>query len=263
MSAKTRLQHSLRSILARDNYGSFASRHDRKTILLHFTEDLIALSYKLPTIQNLKQKHIEAVLKYWKEQNLNNGTLKNRLSAIRHLATLISKPQIVPSNTALGIGARNYVSQYNRALHNPDFSQITNPYIKVSLELQRVFGLRREESLKIKPHLADKGDKLELLPSWCKGGRGRYVPIRTDEQSYWLSQAKQVSGKFGNSLIPQDTNYIRHRYVYDKQVARAGLSNLHGLRHAYAQQRYKELTGWEAPINSCLLYTSDAARRRG
>ena len=24
---------------------------------------------------------------------------------------------------------------------------------------------------------------------------------------------------------------------------------MHGLRHAYAQRRYKELTGWEAPIN--------------
>jgi hypothetical protein len=30
---------------------------------------------------------------------------------------------------------------------------------------------------------------------------------------------------------------------------RAGLKNLHGLCHAYAQRRYKELTGWVAPIN--------------
>ena len=33
---------------------------------------------------------------------------------------------------------------------------------------------------------------------------------------------------------------------------RAGLRNLHGLRHAYAQKRYKELTGWDAPINGGL-----------
>ena len=31
--------------------------------------------------------------------------------------------------------------------------------------------------------------------------------------------------------------------------ANAGIRNPHGLRHAYAQARYKELTGWEAPIN--------------
>lgn len=119
----------------------------------------------------------------------------------------------------------------------------------MSVELQRVFGLRREEALKIKPHMADKGDKLELLPSWCKGGRGRSIPICTEEQRYWLEHAKLRVGKFGNSLIPENKNYIKHRDVYDKQTQRAGLKNLHGLRHAYAQQRYKELTGWEAPIN--------------
>jgi len=26
-----------------------------------------------------------------------------------------------------------------------------------------------------------------------------------------------------------------------------GLSRMHGLRHAYAQNRYEELTGWECP----------------
>jgi len=86
-------------------------------------------------------------------------------------------------------------------------------------------------------------------PSWCKGGRGRNIPILTEEQRYWLDKAKEIAGKFGNSLIPPDKNYIQHRYLYDKQVQHAGLKNLHGLRHAYAQRRYKELTGWEAPIN--------------
>ena len=28
---------------------------------------------------------------------------------------------------------------------------------------------------------------------------------------------------------------------------RAGLSKMHGLRHAYAHQRYDELTGWKSP----------------
>jgi len=100
----------------------------------------------------------------------------------------------VPSNTQLNIGKRGYVSEKNRVLFNPNFSNITDKYIKVSLELQRVFGLRREESLKIKPHLADKKDCLQLQPSWCKGGCGRNVPIRTDEQRYWLNQAKEIAG---------------------------------------------------------------------
>jgi hypothetical protein len=55
--------------------------------------------------------------------------------------------------------------------------------------------------------------------------------------------------KINASLIPTNKNFIQQRYIYDKQVGRAGLNNLHGLRHAYAQRGYKELTGFDAPIS--------------
>jgi len=32
--------------------------------------------------------------------------------------------------------------------------------------------------------------------------------------------------------------------IYERHTANAGLSKMHGLQHAYAQQRYQELTGW-------------------
>ncbi len=35
--------------------------------------------------------------------------------------------------------------------------------------------------------------------------------------------------------------------IYEGNTCRAGLSKMHGLRHAYAQNRYEELTGWKAP----------------
>lgn len=249
MSVKNQLKRSLYQVVAHDNSGSYATRSDRSAILTYFINDLILLNYKIPEIKNLKQKHIIAVVNHWQQSGLSSATLKNRVSILRHLAALINKTPIVPSNQELKIAPRRYVAVTNRALYNPDFSGVNNVNLKVSLELQRVFGLRREESLKIRPHLADKQDKLELLPSWCKGGRGRTLPIRTEEQRYWLERAKEVAGKLGNSLVPEDKNYIKQRYIYDKQATRAGLYNLHGLRHAYAQQRYKELTGWEAPIN--------------
>jgi len=164
----------------------------------------------------------------------------------------INKVNIIPSNTNLCISKRTYVPTHNKALYNPDFSKISNEHIRISLELQRVFGLRREESLKIKPWRADKGNHLSLQASWCKGGRARDIPIRTDEQRHWLNQAKNLVQHKDLSMIPLKKSYIQQRCIYDKQVIRAGLKNLHGLRHAYAQQRYKELTGWDAPINGGL-----------
>lgn len=248
MSIKHDLQHSIKKLYqAREH--SYATQADRLHILNQFAKDLISLGYRLPKIQGLKQKHIEAVVKYWQEKGLSTATIKNRTACLRNLCDKLNKKNIIPSNDELRIGKRTYKPKENKAIFNPDFSKITNKYILISLQLQRVFGLRREESLKIKPMMADKGDKLELLPTWCKGGKGRTIPIRTEEQRHWLNEAKKLAGKFDQSLIPPNKNYIKQRRIYDKQVSRSGLKNLHGLRHAYAQREYKELTGWESPIN--------------
>jgi hypothetical protein len=249
MSTKTQVKYAVKQLFLKSRHGSYASQYDACKIALHFIDQLFGLGYKIPRIHSLKQKHIIAVVNLWKEKKLSNGTMKNRLSVVRHMALVINKSGIVPTNSDLGIGLRKYVPVTNKALHHPDFSAITHEHLKVSLELQRLFGLRREESLKIKPHLADQGNELKLMSSWCKGGRERTIPILTEEQRHWRDKAKEVAGKFGDSLIPQDKSYIQHRNLYDRETHKAGLKNLHGLRHAYTQRRYKELTGWEAPIN--------------
>ena len=158
----------------------------------------------------------------------------------------MNKP-FVPDNKVLQIGSRHTGPLKNKAIVNPDISKITDPYVRISLELQRHFGLRREESLKIKPHLADQEHKLVLLGAWCKGNRSREIPIRTAEQRRWLDEAKLLAWHANRSLIPESKTYIRQRYVYDQQLRHSGIRS-HGLRHAYAQKRYQELTGWSAPI---------------
>lgn len=248
MGIKHDLQYSIKQVLFRSHEGSLNARADRYTLLMKFAADTVDSGYKLRHVLGLKQKHIEAAVQAWQKQNIKVGTIKNRLSAIRFLAEKIGKANIVPSNKALTIPARKSTPSINRAIHNPDFSGITNQYVLISLQLQRVFGLRREESIKIRPHQADAGQLLILQPTWCKGGRGRNIPIQTEEQRYWLEQAKKFVAR-GDSLIPKGKKYIQQREVYDKQVANASIKNPHGLRHAFAQRLYKELTGWEAPIN--------------
>ena len=71
------------------------------------------------------------------------------------------------------------------------------------------------------------------------------MPILTPEARFWLNEAKKLTIHPEQSLIPIGKTYIQHRHLYDKQVRRAGIKHAHGLRHAYAQARYKELTGWE------------------
>lgn len=227
---------------------SYATIADKKQILKLFSYDLVDKGYKLRDVSGLKQKHLAIVLENWKSKGLSTATLKNRASALRFLCQRINKPNLMMSNDQLNLGKRHYKPIINRAIENPDFSKISNPHVRISLELQRVFGLRREESLKIKPFLADKGEQLQLMPTWCKGGRGRFIPIQTEEQRHWLEEAKKLVGRYDASLIPEKKTYIQQRAVYEKQAYRAGLKNLHGLRHAYAQRRYFEMTNMQAPI---------------
>lgn len=80
--------------------------------------------------------------------------------------------------------------------------KINKPLRNLSLRAQKFFGLRIEENLKIQPHVPDKGDRLYLKTSWTKGGRERYIPIRTQEQREWLEEAKALMTYKNQGLIP-------------------------------------------------------------
>ena len=72
---------------------------------------------------------------------------------------------------------------------------------------------------------------------------GHAVPARI---AALLRARLRMSGRSG-SLIPAHLNYIQQQHRYDRQTRKAGMKKLHGLRHAYAQRRYWQLTGWNCP----------------
>jgi len=115
----------------------------------------------------------------------------------------------------------------------------------MSLRLQEAFGLRREESIKIRPGWADQGNALRLKDSWTKGGRYREIPIGTDHQRAVLNEAKKLAA--GRSLIPAASNYREQLKAFRAECKRVGINGVHGLRHRYAQERYVQKTGWQCP----------------
>ena len=72
------------------------------------------------------------------------------------------------------------------------------------------------------------------------------MPIRDDEQRSLLAEVKAFAK--GGALIPANLNYVQQLNRYQRQLRNVGMQKLHGLRHAYAQQRYEEMTGWKAPV---------------
>ena len=155
----------------------------------------------------------------------------------------VNKPSIIArDNSVYGIGKRQNVAKESKALRLDELqlSGISDQYVLLSIRLQAAFGLRREESIKFSPSYAMQGDHIKLKASWTKGGRARTVPIRNDDQRQLLQQIKAFVK--GGPLIPAELNYVQQLNRYQRQLRNAGLKKLHGLRHAYAQQRYFELT---------------------
>lgn len=244
------LLRELDQLCQRNKDGSFSTQAARKAILIQAGKQLIEAGFRNLGAGGLRTKHVQSLLDRWKNDELSSATIKNRIAHIRWWAEKINKQNVVPrSNAELGIEKRKYVTNVSKAvfIDEKKLAEIKDDRLKISIELQRAFGLRREECLKFQPQFAISGGEgfINLKASWCKGGRERQVPITNDYQKDVLKRALAIAGS--GSMIPSSEKYIDRLKKYENAVNRAGLSRLHGLRHEYAQKRYLELTGWQAP----------------
>ena len=242
------LNYQLKKLCRHCREGAYGTQNKRERMLTLMANQLHALGYRGMTTRSLKPKHVEALVKLWIDQGLSIGTLKNRMAAIRWWAHKVDKQNVVArSNEHYGIPDRRFITNESKAktVTRAQLDKVRDVHVRMSLELQQAFGLRREEAIKFQPSFADRGDRLVLKASWTKGGRERTIPVRTEAQRDVLNRARRLAGL--GSLIPSNRNYVQQLRVYEGNTLRAGLSNMHGLRHAYAQNRYEELTGWQAP----------------
>lgn len=243
-------EKELMLLCARNKDGSFSTQAARRDILSQAARQLVELGFYNLHPSNIKQKHVQKLLEKWQSDKLSNSTLKNRMAALRWVAEKISKQNLIPrSNVEVGIGKRRYVTNVSKSVQLSDdaLQRIKDERVRMSLELQSAFGLRREESIKFQPKfaMASGTDKIILKASWTKGGRPREIPITNAYQRDVLARALVLAGE--GSLIPKADSYKVQLKKYENETNRAGLSKLHGLRHDYAQRRYESLTGWKAP----------------
>ncbi len=243
------LNFGLKQLVKQRKGGSFKTRADRGNILQQAANTLHDLGYRKLKPAGLKPKHVEALVEHWQARSLSPGTIKNRMVHLRWWAEQVGKASVIArDNDHYGIDRRVYVTgeDKSRQLDAERLANVTDHHTRMSLRLQLAFGLRREEAIKFSPSYADQGDKLVLKASWTKGGKAREIPIRTEEQRQLLDEVRQFAGR--GSLIPANKNYREQMRTYERNTEKAGLDKNHGLRHAYAQKRYEELTGWPSPV---------------
>lgn len=243
------LNYSIKQVCDRNRDGSYATRSNRERMLDQIATQILRMGYRdAKTVQNLKPKHVHKLVERWQQEGIAVGTIKNRMSCLRWLAEKIGDSHLVkPNNSDYGIENRVYVTNEDKSVRfeQSKIDAIADPYVQASALLQREFGLRREEAMKFQPSYADKGDHIVLKASWCKGSREREIPVRTESQRAALEHAHDLAKQ--GSLIPRNKMYIQQVGTFERSMGKVGLSRSHGARHAYAQERYRELMGCDCP----------------
>ena len=222
--------------------------------------------FKLNRIENLKEKHLNHVVEQWKDDGRKPSWIKNQCTHLRWLCRQIGKPTLLPKkNDDLGIERRKIDYNTDKAWNpSKDLKQELPEAQSLHVELTREFGMRFQEAAKFKPEENHHGDRIDIIHG-TKGGREREldrteqlgeprsIQARTERQQDLLGRLKTYLVERGiESLSAEKKTYAQFRdatyYQYQKHgITKSGVGTAHGLRHAYAQDRYREITGWKPP----------------
>lgn len=251
---------------ARDSGGkvSFRTREKKFDVVVAAFRKLRQLGFKVQDCHSLRGAHITALVKLWERQDLSASTIAGRLSVLRTFARQIGKAGLVmPTAMYTNRAHRSTINTTDKSwpAHGVDIAakieevRAFNPRVGVMLDLQACFGLRAGESVQFRPHAADAyGGKIICVRWGTKGGRERFEPVETAEQRRVLDLAKSFAADLNASVSDPNLSLKSARGLYWRTVARFGITKRalgvtsHGLRHGYACDKYKQLTGQDAPV---------------
>lgn len=243
--------------------GSAKTTYNHKKEAAGFVKVLRSLGYGVKEWVNVTNKHVAVAVEKWKSDDLSAATIKSYMSGVRAVCLAFGNDRIHEDNDAFGIAHRVYISNQDKSVSDEAYRKAVRALeqgdgndrrVAFMLRLQREFGLRLEESMKLNPSRDAEGDLLHVHVG-TKGGRPRWVPIRTEAQRTLLQEAK-TSGFYpslGLGLIPKDVKGktwrgIVYRAAREQGFTKDAAGTMHGLRHAYSHNRYRELTGFEPPV---------------
>lgn len=256
--------HTHNRVRSGGSVASHLTQQKRGDVLFAGFTKLRELGYRLEDVRQFKGRHMQALSEAWVKEGLRAATLQNYISTFRTFAGWIGKAGMV-------LRTENYVGPEKArrtSINREDKSwsaKGVDPAAKIEqvhtidlrvaiqLELQQVFKLRPSEAMQLRPHLADRGHYLAI--NWgTKGGRSRVVDIATLEQRDVLNRAKTFATTPIASMCDPALTLKQAKGHYYRVMAKCGVTKVaakitsYGLRHAGANDRYRELTGQDSPV---------------
>lgn len=249
------LEAQMTYLCKRHKTGTATTHNDRSNSLKAMAYEIKA-QFKLQKLDNLKVKHVSALVEKWKSEGKSTATIKNRMSHLRWAAEKLNKPNMIPrSNEDVGIDKRKIDYNTDKGwTPSKEFKASLPERASLHVELMRDFGMRFKEAATLQPQ--DIKENHIHLTRGTKNGTERDVPIRTDEQRDLIDRFKAMVPEKDQSMIPVTKgddykifkNSLQNLYA-SRGMTKEGIGTPHGLRHQYAQDRYIDLTGWKPPAH--------------
>lgn len=222
-------------------------------------------AFKLARPDNLRRKHIDALISDWLARGLSTAYIHNMLSMLRVFCAWIQKPNLIPATEEIVPDPRHKRRQ-QAATRDKSWSGCginskemlkaiaeTHPRVAMTLELMRTFAMRLKEASLLRPWLADQGVYLDICRG-TKGGRDRTHVINTVEQRELVERAKAMVGNKDACLIPRGMSYREWQNHLYYVLRKHGISwkaigtSAYGLRHERLNNLYEEHTGGPSPV---------------
>ncbi len=245
--------------------GSAKTRYQHRAEASRFVQELRAAGHGVQSWRNIGNKHVAAVVERWRARGLGNATMKEYLSGVRVIARAYGNQSIRPTNDfrapdgGLLVGPRIAVDNINRAVPDQVYSSALDGLrngtedqqrFSIHLRLMREGGLRHEEARKLNPHRCLLADGRVFISDGTKGGRERMISNPSPAFLAAIQDACRFVSRYGNLMPDGMGERSWEKKAYELACA-AGISkaacgaSLHGLRHAYAQERYAGITGFK------------------
>jgi len=231
------------------------------------------------SILDIDQKRVCELLKLWYDQKIQESTILERVSCLRRVMFLIGKAQVIPKGKAwerikkehgvpVPLKGRSIIAQFAKGWHDlgvdsaPVIAAVAaeEPVCGVQMEMMLLWGLRVNEAVQLQPEVSfDHAGQFLQVYRGTKGGKSRKVMLSPDDatrarQLEVLDRAIQLARKHPKDIlaVPRlrlDQMKNRLSGLARKQgVGKGALGiTLHGLRHQFANDLFRVLTGMPAP----------------
>lgn len=229
------------------------------------------------------------MVQVWREDHLKPATIQTYLSFLRGLATWLGKNGFVRRPAHYGLELDEY-QRHEAAERDKSWSAqgvdiaalidkvcTFDQHVGASLRLIQAFGLRRKESVMLRPNacivpFASTGlpesemqaDRYVWIRQGAKNGRQRFVPLNTLQRVAAIEYAQSIvigsDAHMGDPSNDLRRNLRRFDYVLAKFGITARLLGVtaHGLRHEALIEEFVTCSGQQPPVRGGAPLTPEA-----